>query len=99
MREHLAEVHQKGEPLAALWSSESSIYGRFGYGPACEHAIVKLDKGHARMREPIDIRGTMRLVEREEALEHFPAIYSKVTPHRPGLFERKRGLVAVSHSG
>ncbi|HEX4071164.1 MAG TPA: GNAT family N-acetyltransferase, partial [Planctomycetaceae bacterium] len=88
MTEHLAELHQNGEPLAALWSSESSIYGRFGYGPACERAIVKLDKAHARMREPIDIRGTMRLVEREQAQERFPAIYSEVAPHRPGLLER-----------
>jgi predicted acetyltransferase len=88
MTEHLAEVHQKGEPLAALWSSESSIYGRFGYGPACDRAIVKLDKAHARMREPVDICGTMRLVEREEAQESFPAIYGKVASHRPGLFER-----------
>jgi predicted acetyltransferase len=88
MTEHLAELHQNGEPLAALWSSESSIYGRFGYGPACERAIVKLDKTHARLREPVDIRGAMRLVEREEAQESFPAIYSSVAPHRPGLLER-----------
>ena len=28
-------MHEQGrEPVAALWASESSIYGRFGYAPA-----------------------------------------------------------------
>ena len=48
MTQHLAEVHEKGEPLAALWASESSIYGRFGYGPASERAVMKLAKSFAR---------------------------------------------------
>src|SRR5215213_6055970 len=35
MRRQLDEVHEQGrEPVAALWASESSIYGRFGYAPA-----------------------------------------------------------------
>jgi predicted acetyltransferase len=28
MTEHLAELHERNEPLAALWASESSIYER-----------------------------------------------------------------------
>ena len=34
MRRQLADAHGWGEPIAALWASESSIYGRFGYGVA-----------------------------------------------------------------
>ena len=35
MRRQLTEIHEQGrEPVAALWASESSIYGRFGYAPA-----------------------------------------------------------------
>ena len=35
MRRQLADVHEAGdEAIAALWASESVIYGRFGYGMA-----------------------------------------------------------------
>ncbi|MFW3170270.1 GNAT family N-acetyltransferase [Geodermatophilus sp. CPCC 206100] len=35
MRRQLTELHeQEREPVAALWASESSIYGRYGYGVA-----------------------------------------------------------------
>src|SRR5918911_3821572 len=32
MRHQLNEIHERGEPIAALWASEPAIYGRFGYG-------------------------------------------------------------------
>jgi len=88
MTDHLAELHQKKEPLAALWASESSIYGRFGYGPASEKSVVKLEKPYAQMQEPVEIAGTMRLVDRAEAQQLFPAIYEAVAPHRPGMLTR-----------
>src|ERR687886_283713 len=34
MRAQLDAVHERGEPVACLWSSEDTIYGRFGYGLA-----------------------------------------------------------------
>ena len=34
MRVQLDDVHARGEPLAVLWASEETIYGRFGYGLA-----------------------------------------------------------------
>lgn len=88
MAEHLGEVHQKGEPLAALWASESSIYGRFGYGPACELAEMKIERSFAKLREPVDLRGAMRLVERDEAVALFPEIYDRVVRTRPGMYLR-----------
>jgi predicted acetyltransferase len=88
MTEHLAELYHRGEPLAALWASESSIYGRFGYGPASERVLMKLEKPFARMHEPPDIQGTMRMVERDEALRVFPAVFEKVARQRPGMYLR-----------
>ncbi|HUE16145.1 MAG TPA: GNAT family N-acetyltransferase [Planctomycetaceae bacterium] len=88
MTDHLAELHRNGEPLAALWASESSIYGRFGYGPACERALARLEKPFARMQEPVDIAGSIRVVERAQAEELFPAIYDGVVPGRPGMLAR-----------
>lgn len=34
MKEQLDDISGRGEPIAALWASESAIYGRFGYGLA-----------------------------------------------------------------
>lgn len=90
MTEHLAEVHKNNEPLAALWASESSIYGRFGYGPSSERAVMTLDKSYARLRESISIRGTMRLVDQAEALNVLPEIFNHAARQRPGMFQRSR---------
>lgn len=88
MTEHLREVHENGEPLAALWASESSIYGRFGYGPASELAAMKLAKPFARLQQPPEIQGTMHLLEKDAALERLPAIYERAAHRRPGMFAR-----------
>ena len=88
MTEHLAEVHSNGEPLAALWASESSIYGRFGYGPSSELAVMRLEKPFAELQQPISIQATMRLVDRDEAATVFPKIYEHVARKRPGTFLR-----------
>ena len=88
MTEHLAEVHQRKEPLATLWASESSIYGRFGYGPATERATMKIDQHFAKLRQPPDIAGTMRLVDLDEALDVFPQVYERVARATPGCYLR-----------
>src|ERR1700742_3544851 len=38
----LNDVHERGEPIAALWASEETIYGRFGYGIASWQGDVKI---------------------------------------------------------
>ncbi len=88
MGAHLLEVHERGEPLAALWASESSIYGRFGYGPSVQLARTRLDKPYAVMAQPVDITGTMRFVDRDEAQAKFPAIFDAACRQRPGMFAR-----------
>lgn len=88
MTEHLADVHRRNEPLAALWASESSIYGRFGYGPASERTVMKLDKSFARLQQPVSLGEGMRLVSRDEALSSFPRIYDRAAHSRPGTFQR-----------
>lgn len=88
MEAHLLDVHERGEPLAALWASESSIYGRFGYGPAADLARTSLAKPFAVMAQPVDITGAMRFVDRDEAEATFPAIYATACRQRPGIFAR-----------
>src|SRR6266516_5759067 len=40
MRSQLADVRDRGEPLAILWASEAVIYGRYGYGRASWHVEI-----------------------------------------------------------
>ena len=42
MDAQLRDIHERGEPIAALWASEETIYGRFGYGIAAWAGEIKL---------------------------------------------------------
>src|SRR3954469_8294014 len=53
MRRQLEDVHSWGEPIAALWASEASIYGRFGYGSSAPGILAKSDlRGFALRDHP-----------------------------------------------
>ncbi|MCA1727369.1 MAG: GNAT family N-acetyltransferase [Actinobacteria bacterium] len=47
MRLQLDDVHERGEPLAALWASEGPIYGRFGYGMSSPAASFSVRTGYS----------------------------------------------------
>ncbi|MDQ3689938.1 MAG: GNAT family N-acetyltransferase [Chloroflexota bacterium] len=86
MRLQLDDVHRRGEPLAALWASEGSIYQRFGYGLASLKASVKVDRHRNAFRLPHTFSGQTRMVDEAEARLAFPPVYDAVRPHRPGFF-------------
>ncbi|SNS37644.1 Predicted acetyltransferase [Geodermatophilus pulveris] len=61
MRRQLTELHeQEREPVAALWASESSIYGRFGYAPATWRGGLSGDAARLALRPDVDL-GTGRV--------------------------------------
>src|ERR687883_15546 len=47
MRAQLDDAHERGEPLAALWASEETIYGRFGYGMASFQGSIELPREYS----------------------------------------------------
>ena len=83
------DVHERGEPIAALWASEETIYGRFGYGLAALAGDIELPKEHARPwhDEPL---GQARLLDPDERVEVSRAIYDRVQAETPGMFTRTR---------
>ena len=90
MRRHLADAHERGEPLAMLFAAEGAIYGRFGYGLASLAGDIELPKEHARPWEDEPI-GTARLLESEdELLDLLPGIYDRVQAQSVGMFTRSR---------
>jgi predicted acetyltransferase len=90
MRAQLDDVHRRGEPLAALWSSEETIYGRYGYGLTGWVGEIALGREYATFAHPFERRGRIRFVEAEEAKELLPPVWERVMEQRPGMFLRPR---------
>lgn len=90
MMEHVAaDARGRGEPLAALWASEGTIYGRFGYGPATWLRDERVDLRrpltlHAPAEEPLDVR----LLTAEQAADVVPPIHERARARRGGLMRR-----------
>ena len=86
MRHQLEDVREWGEPIAALWASEASIYGRFGYGQAAHGIRMKSDSTRFALRD--DASGSVRLVDADKALELFWPVYERVRAGRSGMLSR-----------
>jgi predicted acetyltransferase len=90
MRAQLDDVHARGEPLAALWTSEETIYGRYGYGLASLVLGFEIPRVHSAYRPGIEPVGSVRLVDPETAAELMPPVYDAVQRATPGMCERPR---------
>jgi predicted acetyltransferase len=82
MTAQLADVAERGEPLAALVAAEYPIYGRFGYGPATEAVALRLDSRTAAWREAA--AGSVELVDAETWAKHTDELYARVHRATPG---------------
>jgi predicted acetyltransferase len=88
MDAQLRDVHERGEPIAALWASEETIYNRFGYGLAAWAGELLVQHDWDAFAEPFQPAGTTRFVTPEEARELFPPIHDAVRRERPGMPSR-----------
>jgi predicted acetyltransferase len=88
MRRQLDDLHAWGEPLAALWASEETIYGRFGYGCASLVGSIELARDRSAFALPFDREGTLRLVEAEEVPTLFAPVWERVRAQTPGMHGR-----------
>jgi predicted acetyltransferase len=99
MRRQLADVSSGGEAVAALYSSEASIYGRYGYGVASEHLSFTIRRGEGQLLPPhygqdkpaagSGIR--LRLADPAGPAEprtELARIYDAIFPSRPGMLAR-----------
>jgi predicted acetyltransferase len=88
MRAQLDDAHERGEPLAALWASEETIYGRFGYGLASYCGEIKLAHEYTSFAQPFEPEGTARIIEPDEAKEIVPPVFERARLQWPGMFSR-----------
>jgi predicted acetyltransferase len=88
MRRQLRDVHEREEPIAALWASEGAIYQRFGYGLGTFFTGIEVERRWVTFR-PGDLPlGLVRLATPDEARRIIPEIHDRVAPTRPGFFSR-----------
>lgn len=88
MREQLADVRRRGEPVAMLHASETVIYPRFGYGMASRTRQVSLRRGQAVLRPDAPGSGSVRLVDAATAEKVLPEVYRRIRTRRPGSITR-----------
>jgi predicted acetyltransferase len=88
MRAQLDDTHERGEPLAALWASEETIYGRFGYGLAALCGEINLAHEYTAFAQPFEPAGTVGFLEPGEALEAIPPVFERIRRDYPGMFSR-----------
>ncbi|MFO7962139.1 MAG: GNAT family N-acetyltransferase [Nitriliruptoraceae bacterium] len=87
LRRLLDQARERGEAVAALWASETPIYGRFGFGPAIPTVELTLDRTHAALtvHGPVD---EVELVDTAAARAAFPVLRDEVLGERAGLLRR-----------
>jgi predicted acetyltransferase len=90
MRAQLDDVHERGEPMAALWASEEPIYGRYGYGVAGFCGEIALPHEYTAFARSSEAEGTLRFLEPEEVLEAIPPVFERIRSSWPGMFSRNR---------
>jgi predicted acetyltransferase len=90
MKEQLSDSRERGDKIAYLWASEGTIYGRFGYGLASRIGSMSLTRERTRFAQPFEPRGTVRLLDFDEAARVLPPLYEQVRAQRAGMFVRSR---------
>ena len=91
MLRQFADIAARGEePVAALWASETPIYGRYGYGRAASAAYFEFERGEGALdvRAPVDPALTLRLAEVGQVTAELAKVYDAVLPGQPGFFVR-----------
>ena len=81
MTRQLADLHDEGTAVAALWATEAAIYGRYGYGVASWRLGLSVRRG-APFRTPVE-PGGLRLVDPGSA--EVRAVYDSAAARTAGF--------------
>src|SRR5262249_6347121 len=104
MRHQLADVAARGEAVAALYASETGIYGRYGYGCASWQLSLTIRRGEGAL-SPVVTGGAgaggagaggagaggpvrLRAAPPGELRAELAKVYDAAVPHRPGMMAR-----------
>ena len=88
MQMQLADFHERGEPLSGLNSSETIIYGRYGYGVGCFREDWTIDRQYTAFTDSAEPRGHTAFIPSDKVGDLFPEVYARATAGRPGVVAR-----------
>lgn len=91
MTRQLADVRERGEPLAILLASESVIYGRFGYGQGMSHVQMEIDPRFGGFLSPSNTSGRLSFATADHARDVLPVVFDRVRRQRSGQITRSDG--------
>ena len=82
------DFHRRGEALAGLFCSESSIYGRYGYGVGTLHETWSIERHHNAYARSYESPGRIVFVDPADIGKELPDVFRRSTEGRPGVFQR-----------
>jgi predicted acetyltransferase len=85
MRRQLDDMHERGEPLAALYASEAPIYGRFGYGLATYQAELEIARWRAAFPTKPTGAGRLLMIDVPTAVGAFTRVWEAARVTQPGM--------------
>lgn len=84
----IRQARERGEPVAALMPSESSIYGRFGFGAGTFAQEYFLQTHQADLLPALTERSPAHYIEVDTAREALPVIWERVRKFCQGWLDR-----------
>lgn len=89
MREQLADLYRRREPLAVLTTSQSGVPAAHGFSPATTAMGVRFrPRAPGAVPSPTAVR--LRLADEKEARGTLPAVYDRHRRSRPGQVSRSQ---------
>ena len=88
MESLLQRAKERQVPLAVLWASMGAIYQRFGYGLATTQVTYEVPLRFIEFQFGERPSGSVRRLEREEAMPHLESIYHAYAEPANGLLQR-----------
>ncbi len=88
MQRLLVESRERGNVLATLHASETSIYRRYGFGLATDSIAALVTPRAAKPWRVPATPGSIRLLDRSEVLDVVPPLYDRVARWRVGSISR-----------
>ncbi len=87
MRLHLDNAVDNAYAVAGLWASQSSIYGRYGYGVATHSETVSMESRDITIRPTIEL-DRVRRISAEDAATVLPPVFDVALAETPGMYAR-----------
>ena len=85
MRRQLDDMHERREPLAALYASEAPIYGRFGYGLSTYQAAVEIERSRGAFARTVTGSGGLSMVDVPTGVREFSRVWEQARRIQPGM--------------